>query len=152
MEEEMTKCNEVMTSNPTCCLPTDTVNQVAQMMKNEDVGSIPIVENQQTKKLMGIVTDRDLALKVVAEGRDPKSTRVEQVMTHDPVACHADDDLQQVLTAMAGYQLRRIPVIDATNRIVGIVAQADVAIHAENAKQTAKVVEEISKPAHAHTS
>jgi CBS domain-containing protein len=147
----MTKCSEVMTSNPTCCLPIDAVNQVAQMMKNEDVGSIPIVENHQTKKLMGIVTDRDLALEVVAQGRDPKTTRVEQVMTHDPVTCKADDDLQQVLTAMAGYQLRRIPVVDNANRIVGIIAQADVAIHADNAKQTAKVVEEISKPAHAAT-
>jgi CBS domain-containing protein len=122
------------------------------MMKNEDVGSIPIVESHQTKKLIGIVTDRDLALKVVAEGRDPKSTTVQEVMTRDPVTCQADHELQQVLTAMAGYQLRRVPVVDSSNRIVGIIAQADVAMHSENAKQTAKVVEEISKPAHAQTS
>ena len=68
----MNTCNEIMTKNPSCCLPDDGVDKVAQLMSRENIGSIPVIENQETKKLVGIVTDRDLALKVVAEGRDPK--------------------------------------------------------------------------------
>ena len=73
----MKKCNEVMTKNPVCCLPTDMVAKAAQLMKSENIGSIPVIENEQTEKLIGIVTDRDLALRIVAEGRDAKSTKVE---------------------------------------------------------------------------
>ena len=73
----MKKCNEVMTKNPVCCLPNDMVAKVAQLMKSKDIGPVPIIENEQTKKLVGIVTDRDLALKIVAEGRDAKSTKAE---------------------------------------------------------------------------
>lgn len=108
---------------------------------------MPVVESQNSKRLTGIVTDRDLALKVVASGRDSRSTKIEDVMTRNPMACHADDDLQMALNAMAEYQIRRIPVVDQDNVIVGIIAQADVATRAENPSQTAQVVEEISKPA-----
>src|SRR5262245_66516679 len=78
-------CSEIMTKNPEFCLPKDPVLKVAQLMKDEDVGPIPIVEDKQTKKLTGIITDRDLVLKVMAEARDPKSTPVEAVMTDDVV-------------------------------------------------------------------
>ena len=83
----MKKCKEVMTKNPATAIPTDTLEKTAQMMKAGDIGSVPVVANQQTKKLVGIVTDRDLALKVVAAGRDPKQTRVEEVMTREMVTC-----------------------------------------------------------------
>ena len=121
------KCNEVMTKNPVCCLPNDSVAKAAGLMKSEDIGSIPVIENAQTKKLVGIVTDRDLALKIVARGLDAKSTNVEAVMTHKVVTCLADDDLQKALDAMAEHQLRRIPIVDNNHRVVGIIAQADVA-------------------------
>src|SRR3990172_8253305 len=101
----MKKCNEVMTKNPVCCLPSDFAAKAAELMKSDNIGSIPVIENEQTKKLVGIVTDRDLALKVVAEGLDPKSTKVEAVMTHHLVTCHADDDVQKALDAMAEHQL-----------------------------------------------
>ena len=91
----MKKCNEVMTKNPIYCLPNDAVVRAAQLMKNENIGPIPVIENEQTKKLVGIVTDRDLALKVVADGRDPKSTKVEEVMTRKVVTCRPEDDLQK---------------------------------------------------------
>ena len=139
------KCREVMTKDPACCVPTDTVDKAAQLMKTEDVGPVPVIENQQTKKLIGIITDRDLALKIVADGRDAKSTKVEAVMTRDPVTCRADDDLQQALDTMAQYQVRRIPVVDNQNQLVGIIAQADVATRSGKGKKTAEVVEEISK-------
>ncbi len=141
----MKKCNEVMTKNPVCCLPNDTVSKVAQLMKSKDFGSVPIVENEQTKKLVGIVTDRDLALKLVAEGRDPKSTKAEEVMTRKVVTCRAEDDLQKALDAMSEHQLRRIPVVDNNNGIVGIIAQADVATRANQPEKTAAMVKEISQ-------
>jgi CBS domain-containing protein len=141
----MKKCNEVMTSNPVCCLPNDSVAKAAGLMKSQDIGSIPVIENEQTQKLVGIVTDRDLALKVVAEGRDPKTTKVEAVMTHNVVTCRADDDLQKALDAMAEHQLRRIPVVNNDNKIVGIIAQADVATRVDQPEKTAEMVKEISQ-------
>jgi len=141
----MKKCNEVMTKNPVCCLPNDTVEKVAGLMKRENIGSIPVIENEQTKKLVGIVTDRDLTLKVVAELFDAKSTKVDAVMTRKVVTCRAEDDLQKALDAMAEHQLRRIPIVDNDNRIVGIIAQADVATRADQPEKTAKMVKEISQ-------
>jgi CBS domain-containing protein len=143
----MTTCREVMTADPVCCLGSATVDQVAQMMRNEDIGPVPVVDNSQTRRLIGIVTDRDLAIKVVAEGRDPSSTRVRDVMTQDVATCHPEDDLQAALDKMAAYQVRRVPVVDQYNTIVGIIAQADVATRQESARKTGEVVEEISKPA-----
>ena len=144
----MKKCDEVMTKNPVCCLPNDTVAKVAQLMQRGNVGPIPVIENQQTQRLVGIVTDRDLTLKIVAEGRDAKSTKVEAVMTRKVVTCRAEDDLQKALDAMSKHQLRRIPVVDSDNKIVGIIAQADVATRLNQPGKTAIMVKEISQ-AHA---
>ena len=141
----MKKCADVMTSNPACCSPDDTVAKAAGLMKSGNVGSIPVVENEQTRKLVGIVTDRDLALKIVAEGRDPAATKVQAVMTGPVVTCRADDDLQVALDAMAGHQLRRIPVVNGEQRVVGIIAQADVATRAGQPEKTAQVVRDISQ-------
>lgn len=134
-----------MTKNPLCCLPEDLVTKAAGLMKSENIGSIPVVENEQTRKLVGIVTDRDLTLKIVAEGLDAKSTKVEAVMTRKVVTCRAEDDLQKALDAMAEHQLRRIPVVDGDNKIVGIIAQADVATRIDQPQKTAEMVKEISQ-------
>jgi CBS domain-containing protein len=141
----MSTCSAVMTKDPVCCLPNDMVAKVAELMKTKDVGSVPIIENEQTLKLVGIVTDRDLALKIVAEGREAKSTKAEDVMTRGVVTCRADDDLQTALAAMSEHQLRRIPVIDSNNRIVGIIAQADVATRVDQPEKVAAVVKGISQ-------
>jgi CBS domain-containing protein len=139
-------CRDIMTKDPVCCLPSHTVDVVAQLMTSVDVGPVPIVESQQTKQLIGIVTDRDLIVRVVAAGLDPERTAVGTVMTRDLATCHPDDDLQAALDAMARYQVRRIPVVNDTGRIVGIIAQADIALRAEEPLQTAMVIEEISQP------
>lgn len=139
------KCLDVLTRDPVCCLPDDTVEQAARLMKKEDVGPIPVIENRQSKKLLGIVTDRDLAVKVVAEGRDNKKTKVEEIMTRNPITCHPNDDLQVALDAMAQHQIRRVPVVDDQGRIIGIIAQADVATRTDDPERTADVVEEISR-------
>jgi len=141
----MKKCDEVMTKNPVCCLPNDMVTKVAQLMKLENVGSIPVIENDLTNKLVGIVTDRDLALKIVAEGLNAKSTKVEAVMTRQVVTCHAGDDLQKALDAMAEHQLRRIPVVDNDDKVVGIIAQADMATRVDQPEKIAEMVKEISQ-------
>ncbi|RJP51014.1 MAG: CBS domain-containing protein [Anaerolineaceae bacterium] len=141
----MKTCNEVMTKTPVCCLPNDTVAKAAELMKSGNVGSIPVIDNEQTRKLVGIVTDRDLALMIVAEGRDAKSTKVDAVMTRKVVACHADDVLQKALDAMSEHQLRRIPVVDNDNKILGIIAQADVATRVNQPEKTATMVKEISR-------
>ena len=141
----MKKCKEVMTKNPVCCVPDDLVAKAAELMKSENIGSIPVIENEQTHKLIGIVTDRDLALKIVAERRDVKSTKVEAVMTRKVVTCRAEDDLQKALDAMSEHQLRRIPVVDNDNQVVGIIAQADVATRVNQPEKTAEMVKEISQ-------
>jgi len=139
------KCSELMTQDPECSLPDELVMDVAQLMLDQDIGSIPIIEDEQTKKLIGIVTDRDLALKVVAEGRDPRSTKVSDVMTRQVVTCFVDDDVQRAFDAMSEHQLRRIPVVDKNEHIVGIIAQADIATRVDEPEKTAEVVKEISQ-------
>jgi CBS domain-containing protein len=141
----MKKCNDVMTKNPVTCLPTDMVARAAGLMKSENIGSIPVVQNEQNRVLVGIVTDRDLALKVVADGLDAKSMSVESVMTHKVVTCHEDDDLQKAFDLMSENQVRRIPVVDKENKILGIIAQADVATRTNHPKRTAEMVKGISQ-------
>ena len=145
-ETEM-KCSEVMTKDPACCLTTDTAFDAARLMKSEDVGPIPIVSDKQTRKLEGIVTDRDLALKVVAEGLDPKNTKIEEVMTTGVNTCRSDDDLNDAVQLMEANHVRRIPIVDENDRLVGIIAQADIATRVEKPNKTAEVVEAISQAA-----
>jgi CBS domain-containing protein len=141
------KCNEVMTKDPSCCLPTDAAFDAAQLMKSEDVGPIPIVNDKQSKNLVGIVTDRDLALKVVAEGLDPKQTKIEEIMTTGVMTCGPDDDVSDVLRLMEQHHVRRVPIVDDRACLVGIIAQADIATRIDQPDTTHEVVEEISKAA-----
>lgn len=138
-------CAELMTINPSCSVPSDTAARVAKIMRTEDVGSVPVCESRQSRKLVGIVTDRDLALHVVAEGLDANRTPVEEVMTRQPVTCSPDDDLEKALDAMQLHRVRRIPVVDGNGLLVGIIAQADVATRVKEPEKTAKTVEEISE-------
>ena len=139
-------CEELMTRNPKCCVPSDTAIRVARMMKIEDVGSLPVCSSPDSKRLVGIVTDRDLCLEIVAEGLDPNSTTVESCMTREPVTCRADEDLETALDRMEANQIRRIPVVDSRGTLVGIIAQADIATRARSPQKTAEVVAEISRP------
>jgi CBS domain-containing protein len=141
----MKTCQEVMTSNPVCCLPDEKVNEVAQMMKSEGVGSIPVIENRENHHLIGILTDRDLALKVVATGRNPAKMKIRQVMRRRLFTCLQSDDLQKAFDAMAKHQVRRVPVIDGDGRIVGIIAQGDIATRIDEPEKTGELVAKISK-------
>jgi CBS domain-containing protein len=137
-------CKKMMTSNPACCTPSETVAQAAKLMKSEDVGSIPVVFDHSDKRLCGIITDRDLTLQVLAGGLDPENTLIESVMTKNPVSCREDQDVNEALRSMSEHQIRRIPVVDYQNRLSGIIAQADVARGMQD-ETVGAVVEDISQ-------
>ena len=141
----MKKCSDVMTRDVVTCSPGDSVMEVAQLMKKEDSGPVLIVENDESKTLVGIVTDRDLVLKVVAEGQDAKTTRVGDVMSKKLVTCRAEDDIDTAMQAMAQFQLRRIPVVGEDMELLGIISQADLATRVDAPEKTAEVVKEISQ-------
>ena len=132
---------EVMSSNP-CTIDADkSVAYAAQMMRDEGVGLAPIVEGQ---KLIGTVTDRDIAIRVVADGQDPQTTTVREIATTRLVTIDPEQDIDEAMRLMADHQVRRLPVVEEDGKLAGVVAQADIAEHA-SAKDTGKVVEEISR-------
>jgi CBS domain-containing protein len=134
--------SDVMSSNP-CAIDADKpVAYAAKMMKDEDVGLAPIVEGD---RLVGTLTDRDIVTRVVAEGKDPHSVPVREVASTSIVTVDPQQDLDEALGLMARHQIRRLPVVEEDGRLVGVLAQADVAREAEDT-QTGELVEKISKP------
>ena len=132
---------EVMTSNP-CTIDADKpISYAAKMMRDEDVGLAPVVEGD---RLVGTLTDRDIAIRVVAEGHDPDSTKVKDVASKDVVTVDPQQGLDEALRLMAEHQVRRLPFVEEDGRVVGVVAQADVARLADDRK-TGEVVERISQ-------
>jgi CBS domain-containing protein len=129
-----------MTGSPTTCEPSTTIVEVAKVMKQEDVGPVPVVEGD---RLIGLVTDRDIVLRVIADGRDPSSTTIGDIASGDVATVTPDQSLDEALRIMAQKQVRRIPVVE-NDRIVGIVAQADVA-RAADEERTGEVVQDISR-------
>ena len=136
-----TKVHEVMTDRPRVVTPETTVSEAAQLMKSDDIGSLPILDGEQ---LAGIVTDRDIVIRAVAEGKDPRGMPVREVASRELVTVNADEELSSALQLMARQQVRRLPVVDADGRLVGVLAQADVAFDAKE-KAVGEMVEEISK-------
>lgn len=135
-------CGDIMTRDPVCCSPNDTVKKAAELMKAEDVGPLPVVE---AGKLVGIVTDRDLVLNVLARGLDAANTKVSEAMTRDPISCKEQEALEDALEKMSTYQIRRLPVVDDQGRILGIIAQADIATRIQDPEVAGEVVQEVSK-------
>ncbi len=133
---------DAMTPNPSCISRSTSVVIAARMMEDEDVGSLPVVDNDDF--LVGIVTDRDVALRVVAAGRDPASTQVGDILTENPISAYPDEPLDEALEHMAYRQVRRLPVVDS-DRLIGMLAQADV-VHEVRDKKAGQLVEEISQP------
>ena len=132
---------DVMTQNP-CAIDADQpVSYAAKMMKDEDVGLAPIVEGD---RLVGALTDRDITVRVVAEGKDPQTVKVREVASTDVVTVDPQQNLDEALTLMARHQVRRLPVVEEDGRLVGVVAQADVADEAKP-KKVGELVEEISR-------
>ena len=132
---------DVMTSNPCAIDANQPVSYAAKMMKDEDVGLAPIVEGD---RLVGALTDRDITVRVVAEGRDPQTVKVREVASTDVITVDPQQDLDEALKLMARHQVRRLPVVEEDGRLVGVVAQADVAEEAKP-KKVGDLVEEISR-------
>jgi CBS domain-containing protein len=140
-----------MTKKPNCCTSNQTARDAAQVMRDRDCGVVPIVDD--TGRVVGIVTDRDLTVRAIAEGRDGE-TKLSELMTASPASCNQDDDLRDVEQRMAELQVRRIPIVDAGGRCLGIISQADIARAASiddgvvTGEEIALVVEQISQPRH----
>ena len=140
------KVSQVMTPEPACCLPQDSVDIAARLMRIQDVGMIPVVEGESVPKLVGVLTDRDLAILVVAPGREPRKTKVSEVMTRNVVTCNENDSVEEALDSMKSHQIRRIPVLSKGNGVVGVVSQSDIALRLHDSATTGDIVAEISKP------
>ena len=137
-------CAEVMTPSPTACNPQHTAVDAAELMRREDCGLLPVI-SEDGKKLIGVLTDRDIVLKVIAEGLDPRSTAVSEVMTTDIVTCLPQESVEMAMEQMATRQVRRIPIVDRDGSLVGILAQADVATRIANSQETGQIVQAISE-------
>ena len=130
-----------MSDRPRCVTPQTLVSEAAQLMETDDIGSLPILDGEQ---LAGMVTDRDIVVRAVAKGKDPRGMPVSEVASSELITIHANDDLADALRLMASQQVRRLPVVDEDNRLVGILAQADIAGEAKE-KAVGEMVGEISK-------
>lgn len=141
------KIKHVMTRDPKCCVPSDTVQRAAIIMRDEKAGVVPVIENEQSRKLAGIVTDRDLCMNIIAEGRDARTVQVHECMTTAVVTALASDALEKATELMRDNQIRRIPVIDEQRRLVGIVSLADVVERASvKTAETHETLKTVSAP------
>ena len=140
------KAQDLMTTEPACCTPESTAREAARLMREHDCGCIPVVEGD-SKQLVGVVTDRDIACRCVAEGGGA-DTPVREIMTRDPQSCHPEDDVVAVEQIMMQALIRRVPVVDAKGSCIGMIAQADLALNDEAASDSeiGRVVERISEP------
>jgi CBS domain-containing protein len=132
---------DAMTADPRSIGKSVSVVEAARLMREQDIGSLPITDDEQ---LVGMITDRDITMRVVAEAADPQATTVEDVYSRDLISVEPDNDLDEALRLMARHQVRRLPVVE-NGRLVGIVAQADIALRA-NETSTGELVEAISAP------
>lgn len=135
--------SEVMTEDPICCSPNDSIQDVASQMAKQDCGEIPVVDEQ--RRPIGVVTDRDICCRGVAKGRDPSSTKAREVMSEPVITVTADDSIETCCERMEENQIRRIPVVDDNGVICGIVAQADIALTGSE-ETIAEIVRDVSRP------
>jgi CBS domain-containing protein len=137
------RVNEIMTGQPACCTTGTKLSDVARMMVENDCGAIPVVDGMNEKHLVGIVTDRDIVSRIVAQGKDPSRATAGECMSTDLVTVTADADVDDATRRMEQHQIRRIMVTDGERRLCGVVAQADVAKKAGK-KRAADVVQAVS--------
>ena len=144
------KAQDIMSRNPSCVTPDTSIVDAARLMKDENVGVVPVVESENSKKLVGVLTDRDIAVRAVAEGRDSANTSVGHIMTSDVRTTAPTDSIKEVMQLMGTEQVRRVPVVDERGALVGIIAQADIVLEAKDNKEAEKTIEKISQPSGKH--
>ena len=135
----------IMTRQPICCSPSDMAQKVAQMMRQHDVGAIHVVSDMVSKTLVGIITDRDLCVSAMADGKDPRTTPIAGYFTKEVITCVPEDTLAACEQKMKEHRIRRIPVVDKQTSCVGIVVQADIA-RVDKPEDVQALIAEISKP------
>lgn len=136
---------EIMTANPVCGTADMRLQDIARLMRDNDCGEIPIVDDSETRRLIGVVTDRDIATRAVAEGKSPTNTQVSEVMSSSVITTSLNSDLDQACELMEKHQVRRLPVVDNEGRCRGILAQADIALRGKERK-TGAMVKDVSRP------
>jgi CBS domain-containing protein len=139
------KVKDVMTADPACCISETALQEVAQMMIDHDCGEIPVVENRETKLPIGVITDRDIVCRTVARGLNPLDLTVAECMSTPCVTVTPEMSIAECSRILEDNKIRRVPVVDAAGCCCGIVALADIALHAQKGV-TAEVVKEVSEP------
>jgi CBS domain-containing protein len=142
------RVRELMTSNPACCTPGTPLEEVARMMMRCDCGEIPVVDNRESMRPMGVITDRDIVIRAVAEGRNPLEMRASDCMTQPCITVSEKASIMDCIHLLEEHQIRRIPVIDESGRCSGIVSQADVARRIDH--HAAEILKQVSQPMEAH--
>ena len=142
------QAREIMTEDPACCTPSDSVRAAAKMMKDTNCGVLPVVNNQEELRLIGMLTDRDIVCRVLAsDGMDCQNASVQNAMTSAKLwSVRPNASVDEVIEKMEEGQVRRIPVVDEQNTILGIVSMADIALELDDEEEIAEVIEEISEP------
>jgi CBS domain-containing protein len=136
---------DIMSTNPTSVTPDTPLDQAARLMKEHDVGMLPVVDGDGSNRLVGVVTDRDITIRHVAEGHN-RSCDVREAMSENVTTCTPETDMDDVMKTMGREQVRRIPIVDERSMLVGVVAQADVARRTKDAEAAGHTVEQISRP------
>ena len=143
------KIKEVMTRAVETVRPDQSIQEAAAKMKSLDVGPMPVTEGD---RLVGMITDRDIVIRAVADGRDARTTKVRDAMTTDVVSCREDDDVKDAAKKMKDRQIRRLVVVDGAQKVCGIVSLGDIAVDTHNDKMSGDVLEQVSRPSHQATS
>jgi len=142
------KVNEIITHDPEVIRPETILIEAAQKMKSLDIGMLPVCDGD---RLVGVITDRDIAVRGVAQGYDPKTARVQEVMTPEVIYCFDDEDVKDVAKKMEEKQVRRLPVLNREKRLVGIVSLGDLAVRTGKEKLAGEVLERVSEPGHSRS-
>lgn len=144
------KARDIMSKDPMCVTTETALVEAARIMKDENIGVVPVVDSADSRRLVGVLTDRDIAVRAVAEGRDGATTSVGHIMSSDVRTSRPDDAVDDVMELMGREQIRRVPIVDERGALVGIIAQADIVLEARNNRKAEKTVEQISKPSSKH--
>jgi len=141
------RIKHVMTKDPACCVPSDSAQLAARIMRDEHAGIVPVIEDAQSRTIVGVVTDRDLCMNVVAAGRDPSGVTVQECMTTKVVICSPNDSVDRATELMRENQIRRIPIVNEQRELVGIVAMADIVSRGEvKSNQVHETLKKVSAP------
>ena len=140
------KAQDIMSGDPVCVTPDTLLNDAARLMRDRDIGMLPVVDGDGSSKLVGLITDRDITVRHVAKGHKGAACKVREAMSDDVTTCRADADVADVMNTMGSEQIRRIPVVDEREMLVGVIAQADIVTRMDDAIAADRTIQQISKP------